>query len=192
MPVVQASLSRQRPRQGSVIVGQLSYTRAERWRSGHGGQPRHEHQLISQIRRRGVPRGRSRKRRSTIQTLSRIVRGIKSLLDPGSRLRRRNAERAYPIRVHASDNSHEGVSGEAARPISIGQLHMLPCVHFRPINLVVYEGPLEVLPPGIPGLGEGFPLICFQRLSRPHIATRPCSWRNNRYTSGASNPVLSY
>jgi len=27
------------------------------------------------------------------------------------------------------------------RPISTGQLNTLPCVHFRPINLVVYQGP---------------------------------------------------
>src|SRR5947209_4506306 len=37
-----------------------------------------------------------------------------------------------------------------------------------------------------------FPLRCFQRLSLPHIATRQCDWRHNRYTSGASTPVLSY
>ena len=41
-------------------------------------------------------------------------------------------------------------------------------------------------------LGVGFALRCFQRLSRPHIATQRCSWRNNWYTSGASIPVLSY
>jgi len=41
-------------------------------------------------------------------------------------------------------------------------------------------------------LEVGFALRCLQRLSRPHVATRPCSWQNNRYTSGASIPVLSY
>jgi hypothetical protein len=51
---------------------------------------------------------------------------------------------------------------------------------------------LQGLMPGIPNLGVGFPLICFQRLSRPHMATRRCGWRHNRYTSGASDPVLSY
>jgi hypothetical protein len=44
----------------------------------------------------------------------------------------------------------------------------------------------------IPYLEAGFPLRCFQRLSLPHIATRRCHWRDNRYTRGASNPVLSY
>ena len=38
----------------------------------------------------------------------------------------------------------------------------------------------------------GFPLRCFQRLSRPHIATLQCGWRHNRSTRGASIPVLSY
>jgi hypothetical protein len=38
----------------------------------------------------------------------------------------------------------------------------------------------------------GFPLRCFQRLSRPHIATLLCRWRDNRSTRGASIPVLSY
>ena len=46
--------------------------------------------------------------------------------------------------------------------------------------------------PGRPGFEVGFPLRCFQRLSRPHIATRPCRWRDNRFTRGASIPVLSY
>ncbi len=46
--------------------------------------------------------------------------------------------------------------------------------------------------PGRSHLGVGFPLRCFQRLSLPHLATRPCRWRDNRYTIGASVPVLSY
>ena len=45
---------------------------------------------------------------------------------------------------------------------------------------------------GRTGFEGGFPLRCFQRLSRPHIATRRCRWRDNRYTRGASIPVLSY
>ena len=32
------------------------------------------------------------------------------------------------------------------RPISTGQLHTLPCFHFRPINLVVCQGPYPVDP----------------------------------------------
>jgi hypothetical protein len=51
---------------------------------------------------------------------------------------------------------------------------------------------LQDLAVGIPNLGVGFPLICFQRLSRPDMATRQCGWRHNRYTSGPFVPVLSY
>jgi hypothetical protein len=46
--------------------------------------------------------------------------------------------------------------------------------------------------PGKTNLQASFPLRCFQRLSLPHIATRQCHWRDNRYTRGASTPVLSY
>ena len=41
-------------------------------------------------------------------------------------------------------------------------------------------------------LGVGFPLRCFQRLSRPYLATRQCHWHDNRNTRGTSTPVLSY
>jgi hypothetical protein len=41
-------------------------------------------------------------------------------------------------------------------------------------------------------LEGGFALRCLQRLSRPHLATRRCRWRDNRSTRGASVPVLSY
>ena len=35
-------------------------------------------------------------------------------------------------------------------------------------------------------------LRCFQHLSCPDAATRPCTWRYNRLTGGLSNTVLSY
>ena len=43
-----------------------------------------------------------------------------------------------------------------------------------------------------PHLEGGFALRCFQRLSRPYLATRRCPWRDNRHTRGMSNAVLSY
>ena len=43
-----------------------------------------------------------------------------------------------------------------------------------------------------PYLGAGFPLRCFQRLSLPNVANRPCHWRDNRHTRGSSTQVLSY
>ena len=57
-------------------------------------------------------------------------------------------------------------------------------------------------PGGLPGVlllahekahvGAGFPLRCCQRLSLPHVATLRCRGSDNRHTSGASSPVLSY
>ena len=76
---------------------------------------------------------------------------------------------------------------EADRAISIGQLHALLHFHFRPIDVVVCHGPQ-----GRPGFEGGFPLRCLQRLSCPHIATLHCRWHDNRSTSGAFTPVLSY
>ncbi len=73
------------------------------------------------------------------------------------------------------------------RAISTGQLNTLLCLHIRPINVVVFHGPQTKT-----YLKGGFPLICFQRLSRPYLATQRCSWQNNWYTSDTSNPVLSY
>ena len=75
----------------------------------------------------------------------------------------------------------------ADRAISTGKLHALPRFHIRPIDVIVYHGSR-----GIPGFEGGFPLRCFQRLSRPYIATRRCRWHDNRYTRGTFTPVLSY
>jgi hypothetical protein len=47
-------------------------------------------------------------------------------------------------------------------------------------------------PPGTIHLGACFPLRCIQRLSQPAIATRRCTWRCSRDTSGPSDSVLSY
>src|SRR5262249_12723527 len=82
--------------------------------------------------------------------------------------------------------------GQAARPISTGQLRRLLGFHTRPINVVVFDGSLGALRPGTPSLEAGFPLRCFQRLSVPYMATRLCFWRNNRSTRGTSTQVLSY
>ena len=59
--------------------------------------------------------------------------------------------------------------GQAIRQISTGRLNALLHLHLRPINLVVFE-----VPQGISGLGVGFTLRCFQRLSVPNIATLRC------------------
>ena len=58
---------------------------------------------------------------------------------------------------------------QAERMISTGQLHTLPHFHFQPINVVVFDDPS-----GKTHLGRSLALRCFQRLSLPNLATRPC------------------
>ena len=77
------------------------------------------------------------------------------------------------------------------RPISTCQLHALLHFHLKPIYLVVFKGSYWLVS-GISHLEGGFTLRCLQRLSLPDLATLPCCWYNNRYTSGPSIPVLSY
>ena len=81
----------------------------------------------------------------------------------------------------------ENDAEQAVRAIRTGQLHALPRFHTRPINVVVFHGSR-----GRSYFEGSFPLRCFQRLSRPHLATRRCRWRDNRCTRGAFIPVLSY
>ena len=76
---------------------------------------------------------------------------------------------------------------KAERTISTSTLSALLRVHASPIDQVVFLGPS-----GRAHLEGGFPLRCFQRLSRPNVATRQCRWRDNRNTRGSSIPVLSY
>ena len=73
------------------------------------------------------------------------------------------------------------------RAISTARLNASQRFHLRPIDVVVSHGPLRR-----PHLGASFALRCFQRLSHPDAATRPCAWRRNRLTVGPSGPVLSY
>ncbi len=77
------------------------------------------------------------------------------------------------------------------RPISTGPLNTLLCLHVRPINLVVYQGPYPTKG-GKSHLEVGFALRCLQRLSRPYLANEPCTWQYNSHTRGTSTPVLSY
>ena len=61
---------------------------------------------------------------------------------------------------------------QADRAISTGPLHASLRFHFQPINVVVFHDSQ-----GIPCFEGGFPLRCFQRLSRPIIATQHCRSR---------------
>jgi hypothetical protein len=62
------------------------------------------------------------------------------------------------VRVRAPERTPELESEReqesSPRPISTGQLNTLPCFHFRPINLVVYEGPYLVSQREISSWGE--------------------------------------
>ncbi len=78
------------------------------------------------------------------------------------------------------------------RAISTGQLHTLPHFHLRPINQVVFLGPYPLFQGERSHLRGSFTLRCFQRLSRPYLATQLCPWQNNWCTRGMSIPVLSY
>ena len=77
--------------------------------------------------------------------------------------------------------------------VSAGRLHPLRGFHVRSIDHMVSCGVFRT-PKGArnPYLGAGFPLRCFQRLSLPNVANRPCRWRDNRHTRGSSTQVLSY
>ena len=76
---------------------------------------------------------------------------------------------------------------QADRAISTSKLHASRHFHTRPINVVVYHGSQ-----GNSRFEVGFPLRCFQRLSRPYIAMQHCRWRDNCSTRGTFIPVLSY
>ena len=78
-------------------------------------------------------------------------------------------------------------SDQAERAISTGKLNALLRFHTRPIDVVVFHGSS-----GSSRFEVGFPLRCFQRLSRPCLATRLRGWRHDRSTRGTSTPVLSY
>jgi hypothetical protein len=73
------------------------------------------------------------------------------------------------------------------RNISTSQLNRLLGFHLKPINLIISQGSIT-----IPYLEAGFPLRCFQRLSKPDIATEQCPWQDSSYTRGQFTPVLSY
>src|SRR5690606_39694905 len=114
-----------------------------------------------------------------------------------ARLGRRSREYAQGDRptVVSCRHSHpygEGGEGQATRAISTAWLSTLPCLHLPPIDVLVSNGPSEGLRPGSAHLGEGFPLRCLQRFSRPNVATRRCLWPDSRHTRGPSVPVLSY
>ena len=66
-----------------------------------------------------------------------------------------------------------GRGGAAKRSaVSTGRLSASPRLYVRPIDPVVSREPSPYGPR--PDLGGSFTLICLQRLSVPHVATRRC------------------
>src|ERR1700752_5136616 len=126
------------------------------------------------------PGRRSTRKRSKLRALCARANG-----------EQRIANGTYPFATHyslfacAMDTENE--SNQANRTISTGKLHALLHFHTRPINVVVFHGSQ-----GNTRFEVGFPLRCFQRLSRPYIAMQHCRWRDNCSTRGTFIPVLSY
>ena len=56
------------------------------------------------------------------------------------------------------------------KSISTSWLNTLLCLHLEPIKVIVYNQSMK------PNLEDSFALICFQRLSKPKIATQRCPW----------------
>ena len=76
------------------------------------------------------------------------------------------------------------------RAISTGQLHTLLHFHLRPINQIVFLGPYSIKDERS-HLRGSFTLRCFQRLSRPYLATQLCPWQDNWCTRGTSILYIS-
>ena len=114
-------------------------------------------------------------------TLALISTNFLFHLYPENRTRKEDGRR---LRLPANCRS-------SPRAISTGQLHTLPCFHLRPINQIVFLGPYSIKDERS-HLRGSFTLRCFQRLSRPYIATQLCPWQDNWCTRGTSIPVLSY
>jgi hypothetical protein len=76
--------------------------------------------------------------------------------------------------------------------ISTTQLNTLRRLHLWPIKQVVYLRPFSSCEDGRSHLGAGFTLRCFQRLSKPNLATQRCHGRDNWHTICSSLWILSY
>ena len=108
----------------------------------------------------------------------------------------RNSIPCHPTRNHhrtrPNPPQRKGLESVPRSPVSTGRLHPSRGFHLRPIEHVFHMRATGTEVPRNPNLGAGFPLRCFQRLSLPNVANRPCRWRDNRHTRGPSTQVLSY
>src|SRR3569832_498223 len=123
-------------------------------------------------------------RRRTGKTKQARMRSIRA---PSSGLTRGPTLKLSKVLSRDAPMDTENESNQANRTISTGKLYALLHFHTRPINVVVFHGSQ-----GNARFEVGFPLRCFQRLSRPYIAMLHCRWRDNSSTRGTFTPVLSY
>jgi hypothetical protein len=82
--------------------------------------------------------------------------------------------------------------GDEPSAISTATLKLLPALHARPINQVVYLGPYPINSVGTLIFGRASRLDAFSGYPCRTSATQRCPWRDNWYTGGPSVPVLSY
>ena len=100
--------------------------------------------------------------------------------------------RSGPFKNSIANTSEIASKDPSPRPISTGQLNTLLCLHFRPINVVVFHGPYLVNPVARFISRRVSRLDAFSGYLFRRFANQPCSWRNNWHTRAASVPVLSY
>ena len=100
----------------------------------------------------------------------------------------------YTLKTEQRKGSYKALPAirrSSPRAISTDQLHTLLHFHLRPIKQIVFLCPYSIKDERS-NLRGSFTLRCFQRLSRPYIATQLCPWQDNWCTRGTSIPVLSY
>ena len=76
--------------------------------------------------------------------------------------------------------------------VSTGRLKRLPAVHVPPIDLVVFQEPVQLEAAGDLVLRGASRLDAFSVSPGRTLATQRCRERDNWHTRGASLPVLSY
>ena len=141
-------------------------------------------------RQRNQPHDRFRSWRSGNRTTDANDKRLTSIVIATTR----NSVPCHPTRKPPQDETRPARVGKSVprSPVSTGRLHPSRDFHLRPIEHVFNMRATDTEVPRNPNLGAGFPLRCFQRLSLPNVANRPCRWRDNRHTRGPSTQVLSY
>ena len=81
---------------------------------------------------------------------------------------------------------------KSPRPISTTQLHLLPNFHLLPINQVIFLGTYRVNRVRDLILWWASHLYAFSAYPLRTQLPGVYHWRDNRYTGGSSDPVLSY